>query len=420
MKRFYIGFFFFLSMSYSYAKPVEIVFWHAMTGHLGVVLQQLVDQFNESQTHYHIKTVYKGEYHDLLTSFGAAFQAKKPPAMVQIFEVGTQVMLSPKGIIVPTEQLLQEHHIALPKQDFFPAIEAYYSRDGQLQALPLNISIPVMYYNAQRLAQVGYSGEQFPKTWQQFEDMAKKLQKLGQSCVYTMAFPSWMHLESFSALHHLHLLKSQQAAYDNPAVLHHLERLRRWHVQHLLSYGGRANHATVLFTSGHCAVFSQSSGSFQSLAQMVAFPLGVAPMPHDADVVDVRYANAAGGAALWAVTGHSKAVYAGIAAFYHYLMTPAVQQAWHQKTGYLPLGGTGIYQSIPKQGNRQVLKIAQQDLSKHLEQNAYATGPMNLLRMINDEAMEAIFSDQQSPQQALQDAVLRANYAIKRFQNNTG
>jgi sn-glycerol 3-phosphate transport system substrate-binding protein len=40
--------------------------------------------------------------------------------------------------------------------------------------------------------------------------------------------------------------------------------------------------------------------------------------------------------------------------------------------------------------------------------------------MINDQALEAIFSGIKTPKQALDDAVVRSNFVLKRFLRNVG
>ncbi|KTD35870.1 glycerol-3-phosphate-binding periplasmic protein precursor [Legionella nautarum] len=405
------------------AKPVELVLWHSLAGQLGEEINQLVDYFNQNQPDYVVKLVYKGEYTESLTSFAAAFRAKQPPAMVQVFEVGTATMLYPKGIIKPVQKLMQEQELSLPVDSFLPAVRAFYSEANRLLAMPFNTSIPVIFYNADALAKVGYSEKNFPRTWDEMEILAEKLNRAGYPCVYTSAYPGWIQIESFSAIHGLAMIDSHptRAVYNNKAIVGHLERLKKWQKNHYFEYGGRASDATVLFTSGRCALFSQSSGSHNSLADLVKFRLGAALMPLDTQVSQQRYNNVAGGAALWAVSGQSTSVYRGIAQFFSYLAQPETQQHWHQKTGYLPLGTTGVYAVADKDKNHPILALAQADLgSQRDEQVRLHIGPQNQIRTINDEALEAIFAGLKTPQQAMEEAVSRANYALLRFARNTG
>ncbi len=55
------------------------------------------------------------------------------------------------------------------------------------------------------------------------------------------------------------------------------------------------------------------------------------------------------------MAGHSQAEYEGVATFFNYLSSPAVQADWHQFTGYLPITtnayfltkGQGVYREKP-------------------------------------------------------------------------
>lgn len=408
------------------AKPIEITLWHSMAGSLGAEIQALAKGFNQSQKNYVIKPIYKGDYIESLTSFAAAFRAKQPPSIIQIFEVGTSTVLKPKGIIKPVDELMQEQNIALPKDSFFPAIRAYYSEQGQLMAMPLNSSVPALFYNADALAKVGYTNATFPRTWNEFETLAAKLKKAGFSCVYTTAYPAWILIESFSAIHGLPLIDktTKKAVYNHKIMINHLNRLKQWQHAHYFEYGGRTDDATILFTSGRCPLLSQSSGAYSGLAALVPFHIGVAALPLDTEAGLPRQTNVIGGAALWVVGGQSKEAYKGIALFFNYIAQPSVQQHWHENTGYLPLGIKGIYQQLAMDNKHPSLALAQSELGIiNSQENTFSLktprlNAQNQIRIINDEELEAIFAGIKSPEQAMNDAVKRANHALLRFENN--
>ncbi|WP_131781490.1 extracellular solute-binding protein [Legionella gresilensis] len=407
----------------TWAAKVDIVLWHSLAGNLGFVLQQVVDDFNKTQKEYVIKPVYKGEYNDAITSFAAAFKAKQPPALIQIFEVGTGTMLAPAGIIKPLHELMAEQNQRLPTENFLPALVSFYSYKGKLQALPFNTSIPVIFYNADVLASVGINDKNFPATWDELENLAVLLKKKGYQCTYTSAYPAWILIEAFSALHGLPLfdLGEKKAVYNNTAIIHHLERLRRWQKKHYFEYGGRASDATSLFTSEKCVMYSQSSGSYKSISKLVNFRVGVAALPLDTSVSQLRYNSVNGGAALWAVAGQSAKVYEGIAQFYTYLLKSQVQQRWYESTGYIPIGISGNYAFIMNNNVQPVLSLAQKELANTIHQKPLnlAAIPQNQIRNINDEALEAIFAGIKMPKVAINDAVTRANFALVRFLRNT-
>lgn len=404
------------------AKPVELVFWHGMAGHLGEEVRLLVDGFNKSQNEYVIKPVYKGNYIETLTSFAAAFRAHQAPAMVQIFEVGTAMMLSPVGVITPVDAVLREQKYVVPQEDFIQSVRDFYSRDGQLMAMPFNLSVPVLYYNQDILAKMGYNDTNFPQTWAALEILAKKIKKAGYSCTYTSAYPGWVLFESYLAIHGLPITATQplRAAFNTPQLAQHMARLKRWHDKGYFRYGGRIDDATILFTSGVCPLFSQSSGAYNSLSALTPFRLGMARMPLDTEVSPVRHANVAGGAALWVVNGQSDAQYRGIAQFIVYLAKPETQTLWHQHTGYLPLGLRGVYANILQSSKHPALMLAHTDLEGSSAVVSFKqAGPQNQIRNINDEMLEALFAGLMDSKEALREASARTDHVLKRFAKNT-
>lgn len=301
-------------------------------------------------------------------------------------------------------------------------MRAFYSEENRLLAMPFNTSIPVIFYNADAVEKEGYNADTFPRTWAELEILAGKLRKAGYPCAYTSAYPGWIQIESFLSIHGLAMIEPAptHAVYNSKAMVGHLERLKTWQEKHYFEYGGRTSDATVLFTSGQCPLFSQSSGSYNSLAGLVKFRLGVAILPLDTQISKIRHNDVAGGAALWVVAGRSPTVYPGIAQFFSYIAQPQVQQRWHQRTGYLPLGTDGIY-SFSNEINSSILALAQADLGQQRDERVRLhIGPQNQIRTINDEALESIFAGLKTPQQAMDEAVARANYALLRFDRNTG
>jgi sn-glycerol 3-phosphate transport system substrate-binding protein len=410
------------SVGKALAQPIELVLWHGLAGHLGEEVKRLASEFNQSQTQFLVKPVYKGDYIETLTSFAAAFRAHNPPALVQVFEVGTAMMLSPKGVIKPVAEVMQEADLSLPVDQFIKSAREFYSQNGKLMAMPFNLSAPVLYYNKDVLAQLGYSSTNFPSTWDELEILAQKLKKAGFKCVYTSANPGWILIESYLAMHGLPMVQGKplKAVYDSPQLTTHLKRLVRWQALGYFRFGGRIDDASVFFTSGLCPLFSQSSGAYNSLKALVPFQLGLAALPLDTQASTIRHANVVGGAALWAVQGLTKEQYKGLAEFFKFIAKTSTQQQWHEHTGYLPLGLEGPYASILKSSQHPALFLAQKDLEGDTQAQSFKNlAPMNQIRAVNDEVLEAMFAGLISPEEALRQAVLRANRLLERFARNT-
>src|SRR6188474_2898114 len=88
--------------------PIEIQWWHAMTGANNDVIEKLAKDFNDSQKEYKVVATYKGSYADTLNAGIAAFRAGGAPHILQVFEVGTATMMAAKGAIKPVQDLMKE------------------------------------------------------------------------------------------------------------------------------------------------------------------------------------------------------------------------------------------------------------------------------------------------------------------------
>lgn len=409
-----------LLFSLNIARSTEtVLFWHSFAGHLGQELTQLVEEFNQNQTLINIRPRYKGDYIETLTSYAAAKQAGKAPGIVQVFEVGTAFMEQAPGLIQPVDDLMRAQGYPSLSTTLLPGIASFYTKKGVLQAMPLNVSLPVMFYNQLILKKLGYDGERFPKTWQDFDILLHKLKREGYKCGYATAYPAWIHVEVYAAMHRLNLSSSESDSYSvfsQPAIAAHWQRLRRWQNDGLFVYGGRNSDATVLFTSGRCPIFSQSSGSLQSLQHMVSFPVAVAALPYDSQWAASHANPLFGGAGLWVLAGQSQEAQRGIAAFLLFLSRPETQVKWYQKTGYLPMISEQYYTSHQVSDLSGLMRLAWEAFKVPGEE-AYDL-PQNQLRTVLDKAMESVFSRQKTVQLALQDAQKQINYCLHRYKRS--
>jgi sn-glycerol 3-phosphate transport system substrate-binding protein len=405
-----------------------VIMWHSMAGSLGQILQTIVTQYNQSQNKYFVKAQYKGNYSESLTSAIASFRAHRAPEIVQVFEVGTATMLGSRGAIVPFYQLMQQNHIQLPSKEFMPAIGGYYANSkGQLMALPFNSSSPVLYYNKNAFKKAGLNPNQPPQTWPAMEYAGAALLKAGYQCGFTTAWPSWIQMEVFSAWHnkpfatHNNGLSSLNARvkFNYPLLVKHLTFLAKMQQRKIFQYGGQEDDASALFISNKCPMMMQSSGSLANLKSTVNFPLGIGRLPYWPGK-GAPQNTSIGGAALWVLAGHSQLEYQATASFLKFLASPKIEAYWAEQTGYLPvtkaayayMKSTGYFKKNPN------AEIAIKELNNKPAtgySKGIRLGNYNLIRDINDRAIESILSGQQSAQQALDAAVKQDNLLLAQF-----
>ncbi len=56
--------------------------------------------------------------------------------------------------------------------------------------------------------------------------------------------------------------------------------MQQWQKKGIFQYGGRGDNAMSLFTSGHCPILFESSGSVPDLTNETGFNVGVAELPY--------------------------------------------------------------------------------------------------------------------------------------------
>lgn len=117
------------------------------------------------------------------------------------------------------------------------------------------------------------------------------------------------------------------------------------------------------------------------------------------------------------VSGQSSEKERGIAAFLAFLAAPSTQKLWYESTGYLPLQASKYH--VAHDGGYTILDIAALDLNQKRVDHPVVNGPLNQIRTIEDQMLEAIFAGLMSTQDAMNKAEMRANHALVRFLKNT-
>ncbi len=408
----------------------EIQWWHAMGGRLGEKVNEIAEGFNSSQSDYKLVAVYKGNYADTMTAGIAAFRSKEPPHILQVFEVGTATMMAAKGAIKPVYQLMEETGEPFDSNAYLSTVAGYYtSPEGQMLSMPFNSSTPVIYYNKEAFTKAGLDPEKPPKTWPEVGEYATKLIGAGYECGFSTAWISWVHLENFSAWHNVPFgtkangFEGMDTEYtlNGPLQVKHIQQLADWQKENIFVYGGRRNLGNAKFSSGECAMYTESSAGYAGFKSSAEFEFSTGMLPYWPDAEGAPQNTIIGGASLWVMAGHSEEEYKGVAKFFSYLSSPEVQADWHQFTGYLPITlaaydltkEQGFYEENP--GTETAL--LQMTLNTPTENSrGLRFGNFLQMRSLVYDELEAIFAGDKTAQQGLDDAVEAGNKLLRKFE----
>ena len=423
-----------LAAAGAFAAPaqaqVEIQWWHSMGGALGDRVNDIAAKFNASQGEYKVNTIYKGQYPESMTAAIAAFRAGNPPHIVQVFEVGTATMMAAKGAIVPIATLMRNAKEPFDPKAYLPTVTGYYSDlKGNMLSFPFNSSTALFYIDKNAFKKAGLPPVA-PKTWKELISTAEKLKASGKECVYTTAWPSWLHIENFSAWHNVPIGTKQNGmggfdtvfTVNSPLHVRHIAMLGDMAKKGLFTYAGRTNQGDAKFSSGECAMATLSASALAGIIKTAKTDWEMSFLPYHDDVKGAPQNSIIGGASLWVMGKKKPAEYRGVAKFLTYLSRPEVQMEWHLNTGYVPITlaayemtrKTGFYDKNPGRdlAIKQLTHKPPTANSKGLRFGNFVQG-----REVIEEEMEAVFAGKKDAKTAMNDAVKRGNVILRKFQS---
>ncbi len=408
----------------------EIAWWHAMSGELGRQLEKLAADFNASQSDYRVVPTYKGNYTQTVTAAIFAFRSSSQPTIVQVNEIATATMMAAKGAVYPVYELMRDESEVFSPADYLPAVTGYYTDlDGNMLSFPFNASTPILYYNKTLFRRAGLDPEAPPATWPDVGTMAKRLIDAGATCGFTTSWPSWVHIENFSAYHDLPLATRSnglggldaELVFNNPSVVRHIAQLADWQKTKIFDYSGRATAAEPRFQQGDCGIFIGSSATRADILANAKFDVGYGRLPYWPDIAGAPQNTIIGGATLWVLRGRTAGEYKGAAKFFAYLSKPEVQAAWHQHTGYLPITkaaydltrAQGFYDRNPG----TAISIEQITLKPPTENSrGLRLGSFVLVRAAIEDEIEHAVRGEKSAKDAMDAAVDRGNKLLRQFE----
>jgi sn-glycerol 3-phosphate transport system substrate-binding protein len=408
----------------------DIQWWHAMPGELGRQLEKLAADFNASQDAYRVVPVYKGSYAETVRDASYALRSRTQPAIVQVNEITTATMMAAKGAIYPVHELMREEAEPFVPTQYLPTVAGYYADlAGNMLSFPFNSSTPILYYNKEAFRKAGLDPEVAPKTWAEVGAAAQRLRVSGVPCGFTTAWPSWVNIENFSAVHDVPIATKSngfggldaQLTLNNPLVVRHIAQLAEWQKTKVYDYSGRGTSAEPRFQHGECGIFMGSSATRADILKNAKFDVGFGNLPYWGDVKGAPRNTIIGGATLWVLRDRPREEYKGVARFFAFLSRPEVQAGFHQATGYLPITraaydlsrARGFYDRNPGSAiaAEQMIRTTPTENSMGLR-----LGSFGLIRDVIEEEMEQAFAGKKTAQQAMDSAVERGNRLLRLFE----
>jgi sn-glycerol 3-phosphate transport system substrate-binding protein len=331
----------------------KVTFWHGMKGANGEAVDKLVKAFNAKNTgKIEVTAVYQGDYDETITKYKTSVQQGNTPSVVQIYDIGSRFMIDSKQT-VPVQKFADKDGYALDSIE--PNIANYYSIDSQLNSMPFNTSMPLLYINKEAFVKAGLDPAKPPANLDEIMAAAKKLtvKSGGKTTQYgfNAAIYGWF-LEQLIAQSGTTYCDNDNGRKDLATKVNFADeqgvKIATWYQQMVKqglmpNTGKKTDDAQAVFKSGTSAMHLESTGSLRGYLDAAKGKFTVLTAPFPKLSADSTGGPIIGGASLWVDgVGHSDAEKRASWEFVKFASTPEQQAAWHTGTGYFPINSKAL------------------------------------------------------------------------------
>lgn len=328
-------------------SPVSITVWHQFSENNQTVFQQLIDQFNKSQTKVKVTAVQLPSYDDILAKYQQGLTGGDLPDLAQLEDTNLQYAADSQSVL-PVQSCVNADKYSLDK--LLPTSVAYYSIKNVLYGMPFNVSVPVLYYDKSDFKTAGLDPNQPPTSFQELQADATKLKGVGIKVPFAFNVDPWYVDQWRSLANQISVNeengragratkaligdKTQNAIFDNFATMAKdgtVQAYDRNKFDNMLAVAS-GDATMTIFTSagiGTALKVLQSGGQADKNLEF-----GVAPMPRIS--ASDKGGMSVGGAGLYIVNKSSPERQAASWEFIKFLMTAQSQATWSVGSGYVP------------------------------------------------------------------------------------
>lgn len=392
------------------AASGEVRLVHNLGVERDAALQALAQRFNESSKGFKVKVQQGG-----LTEGETAH-------MLILDGEDSERFLSGKPRFKPLHAAMHEAGVPLRTLKPPPVLSrTAVDAKGQLRALPVGLSTPVLFVNRDVLGKAGLNPDAPLPTWTKLQQALDKLFDAGGTCPYTVSQPARVMIENTSAWHNEPTSAMQgkilQPSFNNMLQVKHVALMASWHRARFMRIFETDREAEERFVAGECSVIAAPSSNWAGFRRKAGFDIGIMPLPYHDDMFGSPQNTLADGATLWFAAGKQKAEYKAMAAFVDFWLQPPNQIAWQLESGYLPLNRAGFFaaQSDLLGGDLANVQVAVSQLTnKPATAQSSAAAAIGGARVIGivDAALRDVWAERKPAKLALDEAVMAARVPV--------
>ena len=298
------------------------------------------------------------DYEPLLDSYILAQEQGDPPAIMQLFEVGTQFAID-SGYFKPASAIIGDRTEVMGQavdfDDIIPVVSSYYTIGGDWSSVAWNTSTPILYANQNILDMVGI--EELPETWQGVEAACEQLQPLMDDgtingCIvwpnHGWFFEQWLAQQNTELVNNGNGRDARptQVLLTSDAAINIVQWHKDMYEAGYYAYSGvqRDWPGTVQAFNAQQLPFimtsSASAGGIMMNAADNDMEVRTSMMVYDADVGWTG--NILGGATMWITDGLGEEIEDAAMAFLLFFSNTENSASWHQVSGYVPVRNSSV------------------------------------------------------------------------------
>jgi len=307
-------------------RPVDIPFWHTAGPPGQEPLEEMIREFNSRQRDYRIVPSFVGDYREGGLKLLAALRSGGAPALFHA-EISFLGRMAQDNVALPLDEYLG----SLPT-DFYPRFLEVGKLRGRTYGLPIGLSVPVFFYNADQFSSRGLN---VPRTWEEVATAAQRLTNRAAKG-YTISSDIYSFVVLVMSRGGSIVDSQGRPDFTNPKVVESLEFLQD------LVRRNIAQSRNIAEAQFSVADFLRTK-TFMGVAPITLWPLieSRAPIPFRLGVAAVPRSEGGkvplAGGTLVVLRGASEQQIRGSVAFWRFLMEPANIARWVRVTYYMPM-----------------------------------------------------------------------------------
>ena len=379
-------------------EPVEISFWHAMSGDLEKTLEKLTDKFMEANPNITVTLQNQSSYNDLQQKMTATLASPKDlPTLTQAYP-HWMINAMQDELLVDLKPYIENETIGSENyNDILEGFRTSSEIDGKIYGMPFNKSTEVIWYNKTLFDELGL---EVPKTFEEFAQVAK-----------TITEKKGIVGAGFDALNNFYTtyLKNKGVDFNSETDVTSAESVEaaNYYLDGIKEGYFRIA-GTDMYLSGPFAnetlgmyVGSNAGESFVKQGVDGKFEIGVAPYPAESVMQQ--------GTDLYMFSNATAEQRTAAFEFLKFLTSTENQITWGVETGYIPATHAAISSDEYKNSGSLVSSILEEATSKNLFINDVAPGvdsAYNESRVVMEDILADKNSDVKSKLEAYRNTLM--------------